>query len=289
MKKVTFKVVPHLQHLKIGVKLIGSGQHKNLNFHDHPFNEIAVVLSAGKDTMHCAGSRSCKISRGDILLIRPGEAHAYENIDDFSVLNFLYDAENLPLPQLDGAELPLYTEIGSPRKLRDNPALPIANIPEKDLAELLELSNRLIRELAHPRPANNLYVFGIFISTLVTICRSGKINPAKTQEFSALPALHYINLHFKENITVSKLVSLTKLSHNTLYRRFRELTGYSPIDYQRNKKLESAKELLTNSDMTIGEIAFICGFCDSNHLIKMFTARYDISPGKLRKNPGVYR
>lgn len=288
MKKVTFTVVPHLQHLKIGAKLIEAGQHKNLNFHDHPLNELAVVLTVDRETLHWAEHRSAPLKRGDILLIRPGEAHAYENIANFSVLNFLYDAENLPLPQLDGAELPLYQEICSPRKLRNDPASPIANMTENALTELLSLSDHLIRELVQPRPANNLYVFGLFISALVTICRSGGILPAKIEESSALPALHYINLHFKEPISIDKLLSLTKLSRNTLYRRFRELTGYSPIDYQLNKKLEAAKNLLNSSSMSIGEIAFACGFCDSNHLIKMFTAKYNVSPGKLRRQNPIF-
>lgn len=283
MKKITFNVVPHLQQLHIGVKLIGVGKHHNLNFHDHPFNEVAVVLSAGKDTRHLTGGETAPVERGDILLIRPGQVHAYENIENFSVLNFLYDAENLPLPQLDGVDLLLYPELCSPYEKRESPVFPVARMPESDLEELLELSSHLIREVSAPRPAGNLYAFGLFISALVIICRSGKNYSNKKLESSALPALHYINLHFKENISIAQLVSLTKLSRNTLYRRFRELTGYSPIDYHLNKKLEAARELIGKSDMNIGEIAYTCGFCDSNHLIKMFDKKYNISPGKLRK------
>ena len=277
--------LPHLQHLKIGVKLIRSGKHRNLNFHNHTLNEIAVVLSTGPETLHWAGRNSCKIRRGDVLLIRPGDPHAYENVGEFSVLNFLYDAENLPLPQLDGSELPLYSEVCSPRETRADPARPIARMQEKDLAELLDLSRYLIGELADPRPSGNLYAFGLFISAMVMICRSGITFPGKIRNLPALPALHYINLHFRERIPVEKLVSLTKLSRNTLFRKFRELTGYSPINYQLNKKLEAARELLDNSDMTVGEIAFVCGFCDSNHLIRIFKEKYGCSPGKLRKAP----
>lgn len=283
MKKVTFTVVPHLPHLQIGVKLIGVGENYNLNFHDHPYNEVAVVLSAGKDCRHCANGQSVPISRGDVLLIRPGQAHAYENTREFSVLNFLYDAINLPLPQLDGAALPLYQELCSPKEKRDNTVLPIVKMNENELDELQELTKPLIRELENLRPAANLCVFGLFISALVIICRSGKSYPEKIQEFSALPALNYINLHFKEKITLDKLVAITRLSRNTLYRKFNELTGSSPINYQLNKKLDAARELLQNSNLTIGEIAFQCGFCDSNHLIKLFSAKFGISPGKLRK------
>lgn len=283
MDKITFQKVPHLQYLQIGVKKMSPGESLNLNFHSHPeYTEVAVVLNTD-NTLHCTHGKSIALQTGDVILIQPGEVHAYENTRNFSVLNFLYDAKNLPLPQLDGAEMPLYMELCATKNQGRDPLYPIGRLDEAALGELQQLYTMLANELANHNPGSALKVFGLFITALVTICRCGKKTSGEVRELSALPALHYINLHFKENIAVDKLVALTKLSRSTLFRKFRKLTGYTPADYQRHKKLEAARELLMKSDMTIGEIAFICGFCDSNHLIKLFTAHYGISPGQMRK------
>jgi len=51
-----------------------------------------------------------------------------------------------------------------------------------------------------------------------------------------------------------------------------------------NKRLAAAEDLLRNSDMTIDEIAYQCGFYDSNHFNKHFKTAYGTSPGKFRRN-----
>ena len=282
MKKVSFNVVPHLPYLQIGVKEIAVGKNHNLNFHNHPLHEVAIILSSSQ-TVHWAEGHNTPVVRGDVLLLHPGQGHAYENVDDFSVLNFLYDASNLPLPQLDGINLPIYQEIFSLHDKRHDPSQPITRLDEESIIELQQMSTPLIEELKKSSPGYNLRVFGLFIAAMVTICRSGNFNNIKVADNSALPALHYINLHFKEKISISKLLAVTKLSRNTLFRKFRELTGYTPIDYQLNKKLDAARELLKTSSMTTGEIAFNCGFCDSNHLIRLFSEKYGVTPGKIRR------
>ena len=282
MKNISLKIVPHPQHLKLGVKEMTLGENRNLNLHDHTLDEIAIVLSSSQ-TIHRAEGHQQRIERGDVLLIRQGQAHAYENTSGFSVINFLYDPKTLPLPQLDGSNLSLYKELFSPNITRENPALPIARLNEESLKELKEISTPLLKELKSNQPGKSLRAFGLFISAIITICRAGSQNNTLVPDNPALPALHYINLHYKEKISIEKLVSITKLSRNTLFRRFKDLTGYTPIDYQLNKKLDTAKELVKNSKLTIEEIAFNCGFFDSNHMIRLFTSKYKTTPGKLRK------
>ena len=82
---------------------------------------------------------------------------------------------------------------------------------------------------------------------------------------------------------VDTLARNVNMSRRGFFRKFRELTGITPLQYVMNKRLAAAEDLLHNSDMTIDEIAYQCGFYDSNHFNKHFKAAYGTSPGKFRR------
>jgi AraC family L-rhamnose operon transcriptional activator RhaR/AraC family L-rhamnose operon regulatory protein RhaS len=99
-----------------------------------------------------------------------------------------------------------------------------------------------------------------------------------------MDAVQYINENFTKKFTVAQLAKLSRLSERDLYRKFRSLTGVSPLEYKRKKQLELACYLLQSSKLSISEIADRCGFCDSNYLTREFTAAYKLAPGRFRKN-----
>lgn len=53
--------------------------------------------------------------------------------------------------------------------------------------------------------------------------------------------------------------------------------------YLMELRMRHACELLEKTDLPIYEIASSCGFYDSNHLIKLYKAKFGISPAKNRK------
>ena len=89
-------------------------------------------------------------------------------------------------------------------------------------------------------------------------------------------------MNFRENITIDHLAKMCNMSRAGFFRHFREMTGYSPLEYQRKKRLEMAHIMLQESDLSIGEIAQRCGFCDSNHQTKLFSREYSITPRQLK-------
>ena len=69
--------------------------------------------------------------------------------------------------------------------------------------------------------------------------------------------------------------------------RFKEATGYSPIDYLIRIRLHKAAEMLVSTSSTISEISPECGFADSNYLTRQFRKVYKVSPREFRRNsPG---
>ena len=63
----------------------------------------------------------------------------------------------------------------------------------------------------------------------------------------------------------------------------KEKTGKTPVEYLNGYRIEKASQLLLNSDQSVTEIAFSCGFNDLSYFIKTFKSQKGISPAKFRK------
>ena len=63
---------------------------------------------------------------------------------------------------------------------------------------------------------------------------------------------------------------------------FRELTGYSPMEYLRRLRIERARELLANPSLSIKEVADGAGFSDPNHFSRVFARLDGIPPTAYR-------
>ena len=271
----------HLPYLRIAIKRILRGESIALRFHTHDAIEIAIVLESG-DAIHWAQGKAHTLQRGDILLLVPGVMHAYENCSELQLVNILYNTRQLPLPPLDGNMLKLFSNFTDPNVCSKHPEKPLLHLHEDEFSPVLRLIELLESELQSSNPGKNLCGFGIFIALLTKIIQAGGIIEQDEHFSSAARALNFLNLHFTENIDIDQLAKMCNLSRAGLFRHFKELTGYSPAEYQRLKRLDLAGHLLKSTNKSLGEIANECGFCDSNHLNRHFSRKYSVSPGKYR-------
>ena len=73
------------------------------------------------------------------------------------------------------------------------------------------------------------------------------------------------------------------LSVRHLARAFRQSTGVPPHRWLLDRRVERAKELLPNSDLSLSDVALACGFGDQSHFTRTFTAAVRLSPGVWRR------
>lgn len=275
--------LPSWQQFAVGMRRIKAGRHRELNFHNHHFSEIVLILSA-ENVLHWAEGRSYELHRGDVLLLHPGVVHGYENCSSLALVNLLYKADRLPLPLWDGAEMTLFPALISTRSgLSLAPEKPILSLDEQNIGKLEKLIAELEEELNGTLPGRNLRCFILFMDILTLLGRAGKSGHKERKVNPALAAVSYLNIHFRDPLSISKLTRITHLSKRSLYRRFYELTGMTPGNYCRQKQLESAADLLRSSTLSLSDIAFECGICDSNYLIKLFFRRFGMTPGQFRQ------
>lgn len=93
----------------------------------------------------------------------------------------------------------------------------------------------------------------------------------------------YIDRHFQSAISLDELAERLHISKYHLIREFARFVGVSPHEYQIEKRLSFAKELLKYTDTPVNEIALRCGINQTSHFINLFKDREHVTPLQFRK------
>ncbi len=96
-------------------------------------------------------------------------------------------------------------------------------------------------------------------------------------------ALLWIEQNIEENLSIPDLCHMCGLSRRQFFRIFKACTDQTPAEYLLNLRLRKAEELLRDPTMNITEVAFACGFNDSNHFSRSFKAFAGMSPREYKK------
>ena len=96
--------------------------------------------------------------------------------------------------------------------------------------------------------------------------------------------LGFIRTHYSERITVDAIAGAGGVCRTKCCQIFRQYLGVSPNEYLNSFRLEKGTELLKSTDMTITEIAGLCGYGSPSYFTEMFTRHKGCSPKAYRKN-----
>lgn len=94
----------------------------------------------------------------------------------------------------------------------------------------------------------------------------------------------YINEHLCENITLELLSSRVSLSPFYFIRLFKRETGFTPHEYIIESRINSAKFLLKNTNISIKEICFRTGFASESAFCSTFKKRVKYTPSAYRNS-----
>lgn len=94
--------------------------------------------------------------------------------------------------------------------------------------------------------------------------------------------MHYIHTNYSKIISLDDLSFLAQVNKTTLICIFKELYGTTPIRYINRLRLQKAKELLVNTDISISEIAELIGFQSIHYFSRYFRSKENCSPVEYR-------
>lgn len=83
--------------------------------------------------------------------------------------------------------------------------------------------------------------------------------------------------------TVAELARQTHLSRAQFVRRFRSVTGVAPTRFIIQARLERARHLIQETDMTLTQIASVLGYEDVSFFSRQYKRYYGCAPSGLRR------
>ena len=95
-------------------------------------------------------------------------------------------------------------------------------------------------------------------------------------------AKYFIEMHYGENISQEDVAEYVGLSSVYLSRSFKAETGIGFSDYLTDVRLNQARKMLTDTNLTINQIAETVGYLDSGYFGKIFKKKYGLKPGEFR-------
>lgn len=94
--------------------------------------------------------------------------------------------------------------------------------------------------------------------------------------------IQYINRHYCENLTLTDLANYSNLDKSYLCRIFKKRLGISPIEYIISQRLNHARTLIFNTDLSINEIASSSGYNNTSFFIMQYKKYYGLTPTQSR-------
>ncbi|MDZ8106449.1 MAG: response regulator transcription factor [Nostoc sp. DedQUE12a] len=94
--------------------------------------------------------------------------------------------------------------------------------------------------------------------------------------------LCYIQDNLTQELTLERLANEVSMTSDYFARLFKLSTGKSVHQYVIHQRVERAKHLLRQSNLTIAEIALECGFANPSHLALHFKRIVGVTPKQFR-------
>lgn len=108
--------------------------------------------------------------------------------------------------------------------------------------------------------------------------------PVLTANRQCAAIRRYIDLHFKESLSLDQLAEESHMNKFYLSHAFKRQYGISPINYMIERRLEESKYLLAETDLSMSQISQLLGFSSLSYFSQLFRKTQAVSPREYRQH-----
>lgn len=269
----------------------------DFKYHSHDTFEIYYFHSG--DCKYLIGDRIYELQPGDIIIMNGLTLHRANPLPtapyERSVIEFSREWIRPILSSLNVPELlvPFY-------KLRNFLFRDIDKVVLVEIMELMKEINLLVLQTKHLSDSNeeqflNTRLIEGRASTLLTQLlfkiyelsreRLAQLPPKESEKNThAERVVTWIQQYFNNNISLSTIADSLNISKYHMCRIFKEVTGFTVMQYLMSCRINRAKYLLEMvPDKTILEVALESGFDNSSHFSRFFRQQVKMTPTEYRK------
>lgn len=258
--------------------------------HDHDYFECTIIVEG--NGQHVTETGESLLGRGSVLVMAPEEVHGYQISQErnLRLWNIYYLAEwlmaDLPFLWREPyfVDLFLAKEL-FPRSRRRR--IPEFTLDEGGLTAVLNELSQLEAELGQAQPSL-IFLKSSFLKILVQLTRGYGESHSEPEPLVFREAVWRLLQRIEEGVQRHERfdpgVEARRLgiSRDHLGREFREATGYSPMEYYQERRIQMACIRLLEPAANLTEIALDLGFSDSAHFSRLFRRHRGVSPSQYR-------
>ena len=254
----------------------------NFPIHFHPEYELNFILN-GKGVLRIVGDSFEELNNVDLVLIGSYVKHGWENNNckntpiyemTFQFNDSIFDEKLLSLR--------MFKDIQSMFK-RANYGIKFSK----------EIAKKLMPKIITLTKIETVDEFIKFLNILQEMATSknqrllSTISPSMHDEYENSLRIKKVYEFIQENFTrkikldeISELINMTPVSFN---RFIKKRTGKTFVEYVNDTRLSFATKCLIETDLSIGEISFKCGYNNIGYFNRQFKKGKNMTPSEFRK------
>ncbi|MEJ2113837.1 MAG: AraC family transcriptional regulator [Flavobacteriaceae bacterium] len=240
-------------------------------------NMITYVISGKKDWI--APDKTYEITGGDALFIRKGVYSTKQHFEvEYCVILFFMTDDFIR------------SFINEHRQIK------ATKIPSKDFEQIFEIAvddsfQSLILSVFNYLQQNQDIPQELIEIKFKELLFNIILNPKNyhlTQYFKSLEQTIKVNYeqimlkNFQYDLKIEDFAKLCNTSLSTFKREFKTQFGDTPANWLKQKRLEYATSLLTNTNLNVNEVCYESGFKNASHFNKAFKQKYKLTPNQFR-------
>jgi len=178
-----------------------------------------------------------------------------------------------------------------------DPSLLVSLLPKvvhvRNSVRLSQLVQMVGEESADQKPGNEFVLSRLVELLLVEAMRSATAEHASPGLLRGLgderlaPALKQLHARIDHSWTVDQLARIAALSRSAFFERFTRTLGVAPMEYLLAWRMEIAKEMLSNNELTVSQIAERVGYGSTSAFSVAFS-RHVGQPPSLYARPHAH-
>ena len=116
-----------------------------------------------------------------------------------------------------------------------------------------------------------------------TMLYAAMVRPKRHEDKAIADAQVWLADNYGIANPVARLVERSGLPERSFKRRFKQATGYTPIDYVQTLRIEEAKQLLETTDTPVDSLGTIIGYEDPTFFRRLFKRSTGVTPSRYRQ------
>ena len=154
--------------------------------------------------------------------------------------------------------------------------------------DVLTCMQRVLQEMQERKPEHQTVCLAYMDLIMVQLLRHASVSVSQApSRFPANPQCaavrQYIDQHYKESITLDLLAEKARINKYYMAHAFKREYGVSPINYLISCRIREGKRLLSETDLSLSQIAAVLGFSSSSYFSQSFRSAEGMSPTEYRK------